>query len=110
MTQKLFSEIAPKFATRAGGYTRIIHGGTRVGDGAKVAILNSSATSSREGKEERARVEEAVEAKSKPASATITRPARGTGRFFVANRPKNGCEAGLPGGKGCLPGDGSPLR
>jgi large subunit ribosomal protein L17 len=39
ITQKLFSEIAPKFADRAGGYCRIIRGGTRVGDGAKVAIL-----------------------------------------------------------------------
>jgi len=39
VTQKLFSEIAPKFADRAGGYTRIIPGGLRVGDGAKVAIL-----------------------------------------------------------------------
>src|SRR6201997_5866604 len=38
-TQKLFSEIAPKFADRAGGYTRIIPAGIRVGDGAKVAIL-----------------------------------------------------------------------
>src|SRR5216684_1218787 len=35
VTQKLFSEIAPKFADRAGGYTRII----RVGNNAKVAIL-----------------------------------------------------------------------
>jgi large subunit ribosomal protein L17 len=39
VTQKLFSEIAPKFADRAGGYTRIILAGNRVGDGAKVAIL-----------------------------------------------------------------------
>jgi large subunit ribosomal protein L17 len=39
VTQKLFSEIAPKFADRAGGYTRIIHAGHRVGDNAKVAIL-----------------------------------------------------------------------
>src|SRR5262249_60689662 len=38
-TQKLFSEIAPKFADRPGGYTRIIPAGTRVGDGAQVAIL-----------------------------------------------------------------------
>ena len=38
-TAKLFSEIAPKFADRAGGYTRIIHAGNRVGDNAKVAIL-----------------------------------------------------------------------
>lgn len=39
VTKKLFGEIAPKFADRAGGYTRIISAGTRVGDGAKVAIL-----------------------------------------------------------------------
>jgi large subunit ribosomal protein L17 len=38
-TARLFSEIAPKFADRAGGYTRIIHAGNRVGDNAKVAIL-----------------------------------------------------------------------
>ena len=38
-TTRLFSEIAPKFADRAGGYTRIIHAGQRVGDNAKVAIL-----------------------------------------------------------------------
>jgi large subunit ribosomal protein L17 len=38
-TRKLFSDIAPKFADRAGGYTRIISAGVRVGDGAKVAIL-----------------------------------------------------------------------
>jgi ribosomal protein L17 len=39
VTAKLFSEIAPKFADRAGGYTRIIQAGIRVGDCAKVAIL-----------------------------------------------------------------------
>lgn len=38
-TKKLFSDIAPKFADRSGGYTRIIAAGIRVGDGAKVAIL-----------------------------------------------------------------------
>ena len=39
MTQRLFSDIAPMFADRAGGYTRIIAAGIRVGDGAQVAIL-----------------------------------------------------------------------
>ncbi len=38
-TQKLFSDVAPKFADRPGGYTRIIPAGFRAGDGAKVAIL-----------------------------------------------------------------------
>ncbi len=38
-TQKLFRDIAPRFSDRAGGYTRIVAAGWRVGDGAKVAIL-----------------------------------------------------------------------
>src|SRR5438046_9277726 len=40
VTQKLFSEIAPKFSDRAGGYTRIIQAGHRAGDNAKVALLD----------------------------------------------------------------------
>jgi large subunit ribosomal protein L17 len=38
-TQKLFQDIAPRFADRSGGYTRIIHAGFRIGDGADLAIL-----------------------------------------------------------------------
>src|ERR1700688_2368591 len=38
-TKKLFEDIAPRFADRAGGYTRIIHAGFRIGDGAQLAIL-----------------------------------------------------------------------
>ena len=38
-TQKLFNTIAPRFAERPGGYTRIVHAGFRIGDGARVAIL-----------------------------------------------------------------------
>src|SRR6202163_208424 len=38
-TQKLFADIAPRFSNRAGGYTRIIHAGFRIGDGANLAIL-----------------------------------------------------------------------
>jgi large subunit ribosomal protein L17 len=65
VTQKLFSEIAPKFADRAGGYTRIIHAGNRVGDNAKVAILElvGYEYKAKEKKEKTAK-EEPVEAKS----------------------------------------------
>ena len=38
-TKKLFEDVAPRFADRAGGYTRIIHAGFRIGDGAQLAIL-----------------------------------------------------------------------
>ena len=36
---KLFGEIAPKYAERNGGYTRVIKVGPRRGDAAEVAVL-----------------------------------------------------------------------
>src|SRR5260221_1103219 len=36
---ELFTEIAPKVANRAGGYTRVVKLGQRFGDGAEVALL-----------------------------------------------------------------------
>ncbi len=38
-TKKLFADLAPRFAERPGGYTRIIRTGWRIGDGAELAIL-----------------------------------------------------------------------
>jgi len=35
----LFEELAPRFANREGGYTRIIQLGKRIGDGAEMCIL-----------------------------------------------------------------------
>jgi large subunit ribosomal protein L17 len=35
----LFKEIGPRFTTRTGGYTRIMHAGQRRGDGADLVIL-----------------------------------------------------------------------
>lgn len=37
--QKLFDEVAPRFMDRRGGYTRVIRGDFRKGDGAETAIL-----------------------------------------------------------------------
>ena len=39
VVKKLFDEIAPKYAAREGGYTRILKLGPRQGDGAEVVFL-----------------------------------------------------------------------
>lgn len=39
MPKKLFEEIAPKYANRNGGYTRIVKVGPRKGDGAMVVLI-----------------------------------------------------------------------
>ncbi|HHX43008.1 MAG TPA: 50S ribosomal protein L17 [Chloroflexi bacterium] len=39
VVRKLFDEIAPRFADRPGGYTRIIKVGRRQGDGAEMVVL-----------------------------------------------------------------------
>jgi large subunit ribosomal protein L17 len=39
VVQKLFDEIAPRFAERPGGYTRLVKIGKRTGDNADMAVL-----------------------------------------------------------------------
>ena len=39
VAKKLFDEVAPKYAERNGGYTRIVRLGERRGDGAEMALL-----------------------------------------------------------------------
>src|SRR3989338_4402004 len=36
---KLYKEIGPKYASRAGGYTRVVKAGVRLSDGAKMAVI-----------------------------------------------------------------------
>lgn len=39
LVRRLFSEIAPRFSSRPGGYTRVLHAGHRNGDAAAMAVL-----------------------------------------------------------------------
>ena len=60
-TRKLFADLAPRFADRNGGYTRIVRTGWRIGDGAELAVLEliGSDLKKKEKKEKRASGEEA---------------------------------------------------
>jgi large subunit ribosomal protein L17 len=64
-TKKLFSDLAPRFADRPGGYTRIVRSGWRIGDGAELAILEfiGSELKKKEKKPRRAAAEEEPEQK-----------------------------------------------
>ncbi|MEM1046210.1 MAG: 50S ribosomal protein L17 [Pseudomonadota bacterium] len=58
MVRKLFETIGPRFADRAGGYTRVMRAGFRYGDNAPMAVIEfvERDTSAR-GAEDRARME-----------------------------------------------------
>lgn len=64
-TKKLFADLAPRFADRPGGYTRIIRVGWRIGDGAELAILEfiGSELKRKDKKQKRQQAEEAPEEK-----------------------------------------------
>lgn len=39
VVRKVFDELAPRYAARPGGYTRVVKLGRRLGDGAEMAIV-----------------------------------------------------------------------
>ncbi len=75
--RKLFAEIAPRFQSRAGGYTRILHYGNRHGDGAKMAWIElvELGTQIKEKSKPKTSVKEKPAApKGKPAPETLEKP------------------------------------
>lgn len=70
-TKKLFNDLAPRFASRPGGYTRIVQAGWRIGDGAQVAILEliGSELKKKEKKEKGRQKEQPEKAKEEKAGA-----------------------------------------
>lgn len=58
MVKKLFATIGPRFAERAGGYTRVMRAGFRYGDNAPMAVIEFVERDvNARGAEDRARVE-----------------------------------------------------
>jgi large subunit ribosomal protein L17 len=100
VAKKLFDTIAPWYAERPGGYTRIVRiGKRRVGDASEVVLLEllkSAEQKAKERKEREAREEAKIEAKKKGKRAALPPAQEEEGE----EKPKKGREKKTPRGAG----------
>jgi large subunit ribosomal protein L17 len=76
VVKKLFDTLAPRFATRPGGYTRTLHLAPRPGDGADMAIVElvgSEPVFKKHKEEKKARRDKKAQARSKAAEEAAAR-------------------------------------
>jgi len=86
VVKKLFDDLGARYATRPGGYTRILRLGPRRGDGAEMAIVELLGSEYKpEKKDEKGKK---TEAEKKP-EAKAARPAGGRGRAKGAKGEKS---------------------
>jgi large subunit ribosomal protein L17 len=87
VVKKLFESLGARYATRPGGYTRILRLGPRRGDGAEMAILEllGSEYQPKKKEEKGGKAKEAAAPKAKEAAAA---KAKGEGKAKAAEEPK----------------------
>jgi large subunit ribosomal protein L17 len=70
MVKKLFDELAPRYKSRAGGYTRVLKAGFRYGDAAPVAVIELvDRDPAAKGRDDKARHAAEIEASGETATA-----------------------------------------
>lgn len=91
---KIFSALAGRFVERAGGYTRIVRTGYRVGDGAEMAILEYLPAEEKKAGARKAKKKKAPAGKGKAV------PAKGkAGKEPAAKKGAEGAKAKKPAGE-----------
>ena len=100
VTQKLFTTIAPWYAERAGGYTRILRIGHRLGDAGETAYLElvKSAEQKEQDRKER-EAAEAARAGKKEAKAEKAPKKAAKGEAGAEDKPKRGRKGTGPTGE-----------
>lgn len=91
---KLFETIGPRFKTRPGGYTRLIHTQNRVGDNAPMAILELVEKSEKAEPEQKAAPEKAEAKKAEPKKTEAASGDQGAGEKKAGKQKKARKEPG----------------